>query len=124
MLSGARDVKLEDHVSVVGPQVPGHDEELLDAVERDTSRQNDAETLVERADGEFGSVLEDEDTFIELVAGPTRKCRGLEIETQTDGYFLGVVSRSDISGDAQWPDVVHISALDSSGALLAEEAVE
>ena len=45
----------------------------------------------------------------------------VEIETLTDGYFLRVVSRPDITGDAVWPDVVRVSALDSNGMLLAEE---
>lgn len=44
-----------------------------------------------------------------------------QIEVQTDGYFLGLVVRPDIRGfDANFPEVVHIAAVDASGGVIAE----
>lgn len=44
-----------------------------------------------------------------------------QIEVQTDGYFLGLVVRPDIRGDASFPDTVHIAAVDASGGVIAEQ---
>ena len=76
------------------------------------------------ADGAVGSVMGHVPAEAATAVVTFGDGTSVEIETQTDGYFLAVVSRSDISGDALWPDVVHISALDSNGVLVADEVVE
>lgn len=49
----------------------------------------------------------------------------VEIEVQDGGYFLGLVFRSDIRSSEtesgpDWPEVVHISAVDQDGIVIAE----
>jgi len=44
-----------------------------------------------------------------------------QIEVQTDGYFLGLVVRPGIRADANFPEPVHIAAVDASGGVIAEQ---
>lgn len=45
------------------------------------------------------------------------------VDAQTDGYFLGLVVRPDLTGDAGFPDPIHMTTIDAQGKVVAEEAL-
>lgn len=45
------------------------------------------------------------------------------VDTQRDGYFLGVVSRPDITGNAEFPEPVRLVAHDEDGNVITETSL-
>lgn len=72
-------------------------------------------------EGTLGSIMGHAPSEASSVVVTFKDGTSEQIETQIDGYFLGVAFRSDVRGETGWPEVVHLTALDADGNTIMEE---